>query len=155
MQFLDWFDKHLQASADGLVWGVEQVPAARHYCQPPSHLGEWSVARHLFHMVYYEQKIALQVMREWLGAPTLVYEDAEEDAWQTAQAVTVEQFLTQFRAVRNEQLVLLPLFKESTWYKEHKTFGGSVRLLWVVSKTYQHTVEHTNDVLRMALFWDH
>jgi hypothetical protein len=24
----------------------------------------------------------------------------------------------------------------------------------VVSKAYQHTAEHTNDVLRIALFWD-
>ena len=35
------------------------------------------------------------------------------------------------------------------------TGWGPIPLLWLVSKTYQHTNEHTSDVLRMALFWDY
>jgi hypothetical protein len=33
-------------------------------------------------------------------------------------------------------------------------FWGNVTLLWLVSKTFQHTAEHIHDVMSMALFWD-
>jgi hypothetical protein len=156
MQLSEWFTKQLQSSTDGLVWSAEQVPAERHFRQPPANLGQWSVARHLFHMVDYEQKFALPLMRQWLGeaAPVFVYD--EEDAWQRVQAESLAPLVAQFRAVRNEQLALLPLFKENTWYKVRKTFEDeeTATLLWVVTKTYQHTAAHTNDLLRIALFWD-
>ena len=144
MPLSEWFTKQLQSSAAGLVWGAEQVPAARHFCQLPANLGQWSVARHLFHMVDYEQKFALPLMRQWLGEATPVFVYDEEDAWQRAQAETIEPLVAQFRAVRSAQLALLPLFKESTWYEERKTFENeeTATLLWVVTKTYQHTAAH-------------
>ena len=43
--------------------------------QPPPNLGQWSVARHLFHMVDYEQKFVLPLMRQWLGGDTPNYAD--------------------------------------------------------------------------------
>ena len=95
-------------------------------------------------------------MRQWLGEAEPVFAYDEEDAWQRAQATTIEPIVAQFRAVRNEQLALLPLFKQNTWYEVRKTFEDeeTATLLWVVTKTYQHTAEHTNDMLRMALFWE-
>lgn len=156
MPLSEWFDQQLQSSAEGLIWGAEQVPAARHFRQPPPNLGQWSVARHLFHMVDYEQKFVLPLMRQWLGeaAPVFVYD--EEDAWQRLQVETIAPLVAQFRAVRNEQLALLPLFKASAWSEERQTFDEdeSATLLWVVTKTYQHTAAHINDVLRMVLFWE-
>ncbi len=156
MQLSEWFDKQLQASADGLIWSVEQVPTERHQRQPPPNLGQWSVARHLFHMVDYEQKFVLPLMRQWLGeaAPIFVYD--EEDAWQQVQVETIQPLVAQFRAVRSEQLALLPLFKASAWSEARQTFDKdeSATLRWVVTKTYQHTAAHTNDLLRMALFWE-
>ena len=154
MQLSDWFDKQLQASAEGLIWGAEQVPMERHFRQPPANLGQWSVARHLFHMVDYEQKFALPLMRQWLGEPAPVFVYDEGEAWRKTQAESIAPLVAQFRAVRNEQLALLPLFNESTWYEERQTFKEPATLLWVVTKTYQHTVAHTNDVLRMALYWE-
>lgn len=107
-------------------------------------------------MLDYEQKFVLPLMRQWLGeaAPVFVYD--EEQAWQRLQAETIEPLAAQFRAVRNEQLALLPLFKASAWSEACQTFDKdeSATLLWVVTKTYQHTAAHTNDVLRMALFWE-
>lgn len=156
MQLSEWFDKQLQSSAEGLVWGAEQVPAERHFRQPPRNLGQWSVARHLFHMVDYEQKFVLPLMRQWLGEPKPVFVYDEEDTWQRLQGETIEPIVAQFRAVRSEQLALLPLFKASTWSEERQTFDKdeTATLLWVVTKTYQHTAAHTNDLLRMALFWE-
>jgi hypothetical protein len=81
MNLSKWFYDQLQASADGFVWGAQQVPIARRNVRPPEALGEWTAARHIFHMVYYEQNIALPSMQQWLGKP-LPAEGVEEDiAW--------------------------------------------------------------------------
>jgi hypothetical protein len=154
MNLLHWFHDQLRASADGFVWGAEQVPNARRFVQPPKGLGEWIAARHIFHMVYYEQTIALPSMQQWLGAecPSTDHLD-EEVAWGEGQA-NFESLLAQFRLVRAEQVALLPKFDALAWETTREAVWGSVSLRWVVSKTYQHTAEHTNDVMRMALFWD-
>jgi len=149
-----WFHEQLQASANGFVWGTEQVPETRRYELPPKGLGEWTVARHVFHLWYYEQTIALPSMQQWLGAAIPALEDSDEDvAWSKKQD-RVESLLEDFKAVREEQIALLPRFDDAAWNDTREAVWGPVTLLWVVSKTYQHTAEHTNDVMRIGLFWD-
>jgi hypothetical protein len=156
MDVSQWFATHLQASADGFVWAAEQVPVARRYASPPGpagNLGEWVPARHVFHMLYYEQQIALPVMQHWLGASAPSFDTYDEDAaWDGHREY--ETMLAEFRAVRAAQIALLPQLDAAAWGEPRDTGWGSVTLRWVVSKTYQHTAEHTNDLLRMALFWD-
>ena len=55
MNLSQWFQTQLQASANGFVWGVEQVPQERRYVRPPGPLGEWTAARHLFHMLFWDR----------------------------------------------------------------------------------------------------
>jgi hypothetical protein len=105
-------------------------------------------------MLYYEQNIALPNMRGWLGEPWILADGLDEDAaW--GQGQDMESLLAEFRAVRNEQIALLSEFDDSTWNETRQTIWGPVTLFWVVSKTYQHTAEHTSTVLQIALFWDH
>jgi hypothetical protein len=105
-------------------------------------------------MAYYEQTIALPSMRQWLGAACPSTDDLDEGAaWSTGQN-NLESLLAQFREVRAQQVALLPAFDDSTWDETREAVWGPVTLHWVVSKTYQHTAEHTNDVMRIALFWD-
>jgi hypothetical protein len=86
MNFTRWFHEHLQTSANGFVWGTEQVPEARRYAPPPKGLGEWTVARHVFHLWYYEQTIALPSMYQWLAGAMPSVEDSDEDiAWSKTQ----------------------------------------------------------------------
>lgn len=154
MDLSDWFDDQLKSSADGFVWAVEQVPIERRLLSPPAPLGEWSTARQVFHMFYYEQKVALPSMRQWLGEPFKLSgkEYNEDEAW--GDGKDLETMLSDFRTVRAEQIVLLPQFDESTWNETRPTVWGDVTLKWVVTKTYQHTAEHTHNVLSTALFWD-
>jgi hypothetical protein len=154
-----WFTTHLQASADGLVWGVEQVPPARRVIRPPgphdgpSPLGEWTVARHVFHMLYYEQHCALPSMRQWLHEPMPSMNAYDEDgAWDPSQSI--DELISGFQRVRAAQIALIPRFAPAAWDETRDAVWGPVTLRWVVSKTYQHTAEHTNDILRIALFWD-
>jgi hypothetical protein len=161
MDLSQWFSGQLTSSVEGFIWSVGQVAPERRLIAPPAPFGEWSAARHVFHMYYYEQTIALPSMRIWLGDP-FPYEEhdyqedvhKEEKAWNDSHHA-LETLLTDFRTVRAEQIVLLQEFDESTWDEQRKTIWGDKTLKWVVTKTFQHTAEHTHDVLRMALFWDH
>jgi hypothetical protein len=153
MDLSTWFHSQLQASAEGFIWGVEQVPLERRYARPPGPLGEWTAARHIFHMAYYERTIALPSMHQWLGGSRPSVDDADEDiAWGGSQ--DLDSLLSQFRAVRAEQIALLPRFEPALWEERREAVWGPVTLRWVVSKTYQHTCEHSHDVLCLALFWD-
>jgi hypothetical protein len=104
-------------------------------------------------MVYYERTIALPSMRQWLGDPCPIVENDDEDnAWDDNQ--DIDSLVAQFQAIRAEQVALLPQFEPALWGDRRDAVWGSVTLGWVVSKTYQHTCEHTNNILQMALFWD-
>ena len=153
MNLSKWFHDQLQASADGFVWGAQQVPNARRNIRPPEALGEWTATRHIFHMVFYEQNIALPSMHQWLGKP-LPVEGVEEDIAWGEGSDNIESLLAEFKKVRDEQIHLLAKFDDQAWNSTCETVWGPVTLSWVVSKTYQHTAEHTSDILRIALFWD-
>lgn len=105
-------------------------------------------------MLRYEATIALPSMRQWLGEPCPLPNDLDEDSDWDQRKVDIDSLLVEFQKVRAEQIALLPQFDNSTWTGIREAVWGPVTLLWVVSKTYQHTAEHTNDILRMALFWD-
>ncbi len=151
-----WFRKHLQASADGFIWGAQQVPVERLYLSPPTGLGEWPAARHVFHLFFYEKTFALPSMRQWLGGPGLSGQELEkldEDiAWDEGHEF--DTLHKQFREVREAQITLLSELSEEAWQETRETVWGPVTLFWVVGKTYQHTADHINSILRMALFWD-
>jgi len=92
-------------------------------------------------------------MYQWLGKPLPLEGVAEDVAWGEGSD-NVENLLAGFTKVRNEQMQLLARFDDLTWNSIRETIWGVVTLRWVVSKTFQHTAEHTGDILRIALFWD-
>ncbi len=149
------FQHQLTASADTFEWGVRQVPAARQDAQPPSGLGEWSALRQVFHMLYYEREFALPSMQQWLGRPKFSVDNLDEDAaWAAKREREAEALLAGFSAVRTQELALLARLEEGAWSEVRQAIWGPVTLHWVVGKTPQHTAEHTNSVLRLALFWN-
>ena len=155
MNSTEWFCAQLQSSADGFVWGAELVPGARRYLQPPKDLGEWTAARHVFHMMNYELTIALPSMQQWLGSEIPNIEVLDEDRAWAKNRDPFEKLLAQFKEVRADQMALFQKFDADSWGAIREAVWGPVTLFWVVSKTYQHTAEHTSDILRMALFWDY
>ena len=151
MELPKWFEYQLQSTRDGLIWAVRQLPVERMYIIPPAllGLGEWSAAQHVFHMLEYEEKLFLPSMQQWLGAPPAVDTRIEQGL------PSVEEMLAQFDHVRREEINLLPHFSPGTWDSKQKTtFWGEVNLSWLICKTYQHTLEHTHDILSLVLFWD-
>jgi hypothetical protein len=149
-----WFREQLQGLADGFVWGAMLVPDERRDVVPPAGLGEWTAARHVFHLVHYEQTIALPSMRQWLGeGKPDVSGPAEEVAWRRADR-DVGRLIAAFRSVREAEIALLDAFDGDAWVSSRPTLWGPMSLGWVVTKTFQHTAEHISDVMRIALFWD-
>ena len=151
MELSKWFDYQLRSTLDGFIWAVQQLPDERLYAIPPAPLGEWSAAQHVFHMLEYEQNLALPTMHQWLGAHPVNRLEHQGDR----DLPPVDEMLVRFEQVRREEIDLLPKFSPEVWEaKQETTFWGEVSLYWLVCKTYQHTNEHTHDVLRLSLFWD-
>jgi len=155
MNTSEWFIYQLKASGEGFVWAVEQVPVERQTSSPPKGFGEWSVARHIFHMLYYERELALPHMRHWLGSPQPPFDAYKEDeAWEKgAHSASIDHLLQEFQQTRAAQIALLPDFDEALWNEVRVSAWGEKSIRWIVSKTFQHTADHTNTVLCMALFW--
>ena len=111
MNLSKWFHDQLQASADGFVWGAQQVPNSLRNIQPPKALGEWTATRHIFNMVFYEQNIALPSIHQWLGKP-LPEEGVEEGIAWGEGSDNIESLLAEFKKVRDEQIHLLAKFDD-------------------------------------------
>src|SRR3989304_5598631 len=64
-------------SGSHMQWGAMNLSQ---WFQTPLQLGEWSAARHAFHLLYYEQTIALPSMRQWLGGPMSFLRGPDDEA---------------------------------------------------------------------------
>lgn len=157
MDLPQWFHQQLQASMEGFLWAVEQIPRDRLYQEPRP--DRWSAARIVYHLAFYEQWLALPSMLQWAGGPRPVanseLEDGmkEEDVWRGGQGHEMQKMLADFKSIRIQQLELLSLLSEQSWHEERETIWGRRLLQWVVTKTYQHTLEHTDEILKAYLFF--
>jgi hypothetical protein len=100
--------------------------------------------------------IALPAMRLWFDGPVGVGDwltDWSEPIVGRTSA-DLEGWVRMLAAGREEQRDLLDQLDGEAWTTVRTTVWGAVPLRWVVTKTCQHTAEHTDDVLRMVLFWD-
>ncbi|KAB8142224.1 DinB family protein [Chloroflexia bacterium SDU3-3] len=151
-----WFRTQLRSSADGLIWGIYQLSAQQRYHAPPQpeYFGAWPAARHLWHVASYERDLALPSMRQWLGAPMPAadaWKDSDE-TWELAAAQPFEQLVEAFQTVRGEQIALLDELADADWETPRATLWGERPLRMVVSKTFQHTYEHADTILRMGIW---
>ena len=146
----DFFRRQVEANTEALVWAVGEVGEARLQVAPPVLLGEWPAARHLFHLLYYEREVAVPSLRLWFGAPYPDFDGYDEPAaW--AVAPNSGAVLAQIEGLRAEQLDLISKADDAIWAEARHTPWGERTLCWVVSKTLQHALEHTNNLLKIAL----
>jgi hypothetical protein len=157
MQYAQWFQQQLKNSADGFLWAVEQIPQERLYLAPRP--DRWPVARLVYHLANYEGRIGLPSIRQWLGDPKPEVGTQEEDtdkedvAWNNGEGHEITDLIATFKAVRAQQLESIRLVREDQWLEERPVIWGIRSLQWVVTKTYQHTLEHTDEILRAYLWW--
>jgi hypothetical protein len=156
MDYEPWFRNQLQATGDLLIWAFQQLPPGRQFQQPPESLGNWPAIRHIFHMYHNEQEIVLPRLWQWRGGakPTVLNNNKEAD-WNTFDKRSDSQAIIDlFQSTRAEHIKLISAVPESLWEETRETTIGPVTLAWVVSKSLQHTSDHINQLLRLALFWD-
>ncbi len=152
-----WFREQLLATASSLVWTIEQVPTERHHQRPPrpDWLGEWTLARHVFHLSQYERTKALPYVLQSADLPIPPQSDEDEEMlWQRdGMRRDVKDMLAEFQQVRNELISILDRLDDAAWEAPiGKEAWGIVTLKWVMTKLYQHTYDHTNTLLQIVVF---
>ena len=72
----------------------------------------------------------------------------EVGAWQQEQR-SVEELLQQFQTFRHQTIELISTLSEDEWEKprEEAFWNKPLTIQWTVTKAWQHTLEHTHDVL--------
>lgn len=156
--WISWFNYQLQASADGLLWAFAQIPAELREQLPPdpAYLGTWPPVRHVWHVTEYERCLVLPSMRQWLG-DSMPDDDAwpdDDDAWASVEDRSYAALSESFRNIRQQQIKLLDQLADVDWLAARETLWGHKPLSMIVTKTFQHTYEHGDTLLRMGLWWE-
>jgi hypothetical protein len=149
---IDRHQMELHSSADAFIWAALQIPTGRHHVMPLPVFGEWSVARIVFHMLWYETSVIRPAVAAWDDTPGFPDEGEEIAAWGD-NTTSVEAMLTQLREQR-EVLVTLLDEQQLDLAAKQTTPWGRVTLRWWLLHAYQHTLDYTNTLLSMALYWD-
>lgn len=156
--WVQWFRDQLKASGDGFIWAFEQLPKAYHYKLPPApkYLGTWPPIRHIWHVTGYERALVIPSMRQWLGEPLATVDRWQNDdlAFEQARQQGLDEIVAEFYATRQQQIDLLAALTSVDWEAPRETLWGNKPLKMVVTKTYQHTFEHGDTLLRMGLWWE-
>lgn len=155
--WVPWFREQLRTSGEAFVWAITQIDARQHHVLPPksrSYLGDWPPVRHIWHVAYYEQCLVLPKMRELAGGPRLPDEPCPDwDNWDDFASRTVGEHVADFRAARADLIAQLDDMADADWTTPRETGWGYYPLSMVHTKTLQHTFEHANTLLLMALWW--
>lgn len=153
----NWFSYQLQASADGFVWAFSQINPAWHESYPPEpqYLGTWSPIRHVWHVTEYERCLVIPSMHQWLDGLMPNGNDWHDDdkTWAGVENRSFDGLVAAFRQTRNQQIELLGQFSKKDWTMLKETLWGEKPLSMIVTKTFQHTYEHGDTLLRMGLWW--
>jgi hypothetical protein len=126
--------------------------------------GAWSVAMNLAHLAIYEEGIAAPVLESVAAGGT--GEEAVPSALESwflkdAEAIAgqpIETLAARLRAARARQIAAVEampadLFNEPrTMLWSNRNGGKPLSASWVATKTFQHTWEHGNAILRVVLF---
>jgi hypothetical protein len=157
-EWVAWFHYQLQASADGLLWAFSQIPTRLRDQLPPdpAYLGTWTPVRHVWHITEYERCLVLPSMRQWLGE-AMPDDDAwpdDDDAWAGVEDRSYAALSANFRTIRQQQIELLGQLVDVDWLAARATLWGHKPLSMIVTKTFQHTYEHGDTLLRMGLWWE-
>jgi hypothetical protein len=157
--------RRLRDSLADLEFGLAQAPTRWHHTLPPESAGlwprsTWTVAMNLAHLTIYEESMALRVLRSFEpGFDPAGERRGGDESWFYNDALAlsaepIEAMLSRLRSARQQQIDLVASLGEGRlnsgvtplWPEPHHTAG------WVVTKTFQHTWEHGNAILQVALF---
>jgi hypothetical protein len=158
--------ERLRGSLATIEWAVERVPDKWTHALPDFYPGDaWSVAMNLAHMTIYEEEISGPVLRALAaGGDGLGAARSRREDWFLNDAVAlshapVSEIMRRLVAGRADQIASVAGYDEDRFNAPVTPLWASGRhgapphsAGWVATKTFQHTWEHGNAILRMALF---
>jgi len=127
-------------------------------------LGSWSVAMNLAHLAVYEEQIAAPILEaiaagyDGASAVESVLESDYEELWQALSSAPIDEIARRFSTARKRQIDAIAAMRDDRFNEPATTFWQDVlsqrghSAAWVAAKTFQHTWEHGNSILRIALF---
>jgi hypothetical protein len=158
----------LRGSLDTLESFLRLVPSPwTHESPPGSPDGAWSVAMNLAHMTVYEEALAAPVVEAIVagGDGEGVIPSADEGwllrgagaiAGQPLDALAARLRVARERQIRAIESCSPAAFNQpATPLWSGRNGGRPLSVGWVVTKTLQHTWEHGNSIMRVALFTPH
>jgi hypothetical protein len=159
----------LQTSLETVRYAVSVVPPDWHARLPTDQpglewLGSWSVAQTLAHLVVYEELVAVPILEaivtggDAAAEVATAMERAYDDRWLALSASPVAELLRLLTDARARQVAAIAAIDDARfhalatvlWRDDPSQEGHSAA--WVATKTVQHTWEHGNSILQLALF---
>lgn len=158
--------RRLRDSLETVTWAAREVPPAyTHALMPGLPPDAWTVAMNLAHLIVYEEGIAgpiLQSLASGADGTTLIRTDNEGWFYNDAVAMSedaLESLVDRLTVARQRQLELVASLSPVDWNRRWSTTfssgihgNGPHSPAWIATKSFQHTWEHGNAVLRAALF---
>lgn len=153
--------RRLEDSLRDLEFGLSMVPEQwTHVLVPGAPADGWTVSMNLAHLAIYEEVTALPLLRSFEPAFDIASaRRGGDESWFLNESIAlskepVASILERLRTARREQIELAQGLGEERlnhgttplWPDPDHTAG------WVATKTFQHTWDHGNAVLRVALF---
>jgi hypothetical protein len=159
----------LQESLAPLDWAVARTATAAVHAAPTAAAasfqeGAWSMAMNLAHLAVYDARLANPVLEALLagkdgrGAVASSGEGGFLRECQALSAQPLEAILASLRVARQQQVRLVEQFSAEQFNRPQtplwgQRYGAPLHSPgWVATKSWQHTYEHGNAVLRIALF---
>lgn len=153
----------LQQSLADVLYAVEMTPPQWLYRSPWRDPTSWSVAQNLAHMAVYEERVAAPIL-EALAAGTdatdavnSVIESDFDELWQQLATEPIDVIAERLRVARARQVQAVAAMTEDRFHLPATTLWAEVApgihsAAWVAAKTFQHTWDHGNAILVVALF---
>jgi hypothetical protein len=159
--------RRLREALETIEWAVNEIPEKYHHDLPDFYApDDWHAAMNLAHIVVYEEQLANPVMEALLaGGDGVGAVRSGMEAWfygdsVTASAEPLAALLDRYRAAREQGIAVIKSFTAERFndricplWQGSPVHGRSLQPPgWVAMKTVQHSWEHGNALLRLALF---
>jgi hypothetical protein len=151
---VEWILAQITNSVQVLEWALKFIPSERIIQKPPEDLGNWSADRHLFHLLYYSINATLPMIQQlFSNIDNISNPEREEQEWNNHS--NYQEIINNI-IIANKQIIdIANISMERNIKAEININGlGCVNLEWILSKQFQHNIEHINDIMKFALFWD-
>jgi hypothetical protein len=158
--------RRLRESLDTVVWASRLVPPAFTHALPEWYPKDaWTVAMNLAHLAIYHDGIANPILESLIeGGDGTTKLRSDNENWFLNDALALasdplDVLVERLTAGRERHIELASAFGPRDWNRRwspvfNSGIHGSVphSPAWVANKTFQHTWEHGNTMLRAALF---